>query len=171
MTYKEALIIEMDELAKNPYVRFVGYNLAYGPKFNGPLINVPRDKIVETPVAENLMTGIAMGLALEGFLPVLCFERMDFCLAAADSLINHIGALQQYGMTLPMIIRVCVGHYKPLNPGEQHIQDYSHMFERNSMLIVRDFASDFEYEYPDIKEVVRPVMIYEYKALYNEEIK
>ena len=164
MTYKEALTKEMDLLAQDPKVRFVGYNTAYGPRMNGTLCHVPIDKCIEMPVAENLMCGVAMGLSLEGFLPVLCFERMDFCLTCADALFNHIGGLQHYGLVLPMIIRVCIGTDCQLDPGVQHRQDYTSMFRMYSGIEVREFSG----EYPT--EINYPIMIVERKEKYDSEI-
>ena len=167
MTYKQALTKEMDKLASDPRVRFVGYNTAYGPRMNGTLCNVPIEKCVECPVAENLMTGIAIGLALEGFLPVLCFERMDFCLATADALINHIGKLQHYGMRLKIIIRVCIGNSKPLNPGEQHKQEYIELFRKE--FLTGEFG-ERGFRYYDTIKVEEPVMIVERKEWYGQDI-
>ena len=164
MTYKEALTREMDRLALDPKVRFVGYNTAYGPRMNGTLNNISIEKCIEMPVAENLMCGVAIGLALEGFLPVLCFERFDFCLTCADSLINHIGGLQHYGLVLPMIIRVCIGTNSPLDPGVQHRQDYTSMFRMYSGIDVREFSG----VYPS--EIDHPIMIVERKSLYETDI-
>ena len=164
MTYKQALTQEMDRLAKNPKVRFVGYNTTYGPRMNKTLCNVPISQCIEMPVAENLMCGVAMGLALEGFLPVLCFERFDFCLTCADALFNHIGGMQHYGLVLPMIIRVCIGSDSPLDPGVQHKQDYTSMFRMYSGIDVREFSG----EYPS--EIDHPIMIVERKSLYETDI-
>jgi len=160
VTYKEQLHTEMLELAKNPLVRFVGYNTAYGPKMNGTLIGCEKS-CIETPVAENLMCGIAMGLALKGYLPVLCFERMDFCLAGADALINHIMGLQQYGLVLPMIIRVCVGQWKPLDPGSQHTQDYSNFFPCERAFTIDDIKQLYA------TKIDGPYMFVEYRGLYE----
>ena len=163
MTYKEALTQEMNKLAMNPKVQFIGYNLKFGSKYYGTLANISGDKIIETPVAENLMVGLTMGLALEGFLPVLMFERMDFCLAAADALFNHVGALQKYGLVLPMIIRVCIDNDIPLDPGFQHKQDYTSMFRMYSGIDVREFSG----EYPS--EINYPIMIVERKDKYEQD--
>ena len=164
MTYQQALTVEMEKLAQNPKVRFIGYNLKFGSKYYGTLANISGDKIIECPVAENLMTGLAMGLSLEGFLPVLMFERFDFCLICADALFNHIGGLQHYGLVLPMIIRVCIGTDCPLDPGVQHRQDYTSMFRMYSGIDVREFSG----VYPS--EINRPVMIVERKSSYETEV-
>jgi pyruvate/2-oxoglutarate/acetoin dehydrogenase E1 component len=172
VTYKEALVKEMDKLSQDPKVRFVGYNTAYGPRMHRTLCNIPIEKCIETPVAENLMCGIAMGLALEGFIPVLCFERMDFCLAAADALINHIGGLSFYGLSPKIIIRVCIGSREPLNPGIQHTRDYTKFFYKDSSIDLVEVLSENVIGIYEriIKDTNDPIILVERKELYEQDI-
>jgi len=164
VTYREQLHKSMLKLAQYSKTRFVGYNTAHGPQMNGTLVGC-EEKCIEMPVAENLMCGVAMGLALKGYLPVLCFERFDFCLAGADALVNHIGALQQYGLILPMIVRVCVGSHKPLNPGPQHTRDHSEFFRRHFMLDDLDSVQKIRDVYGS--RITMPWMFVEYRSLYD----
>ena len=48
---------------------FIGYSLVPGDAME-TLINVPNNQKIETPVAENLMVGLAIGMSFEGFKPV-----------------------------------------------------------------------------------------------------
>ena len=73
---------------------FIGYNVRYGNAI-GTLKDVSDDQKLETPVAENLMAGLAMGMSFEGFNPVIYFERHDFMLVAADAIINHIDKIER----------------------------------------------------------------------------
>ena len=61
--YKSELTRSMDYLAEDPAVRFIGYGVKFG-KAGGTLKNVPESQLVEMPVAENLMCGVAIGMAL-----------------------------------------------------------------------------------------------------------
>jgi len=124
---------EMEKLSKDKKVYFIGYNLKFGSRNYGALENVPENKILEMPIAENLMTGIAIGMALEGFKPVLIFERHDFILNALDQLINHLHKLPEMsdGLFDPKVmIRAKVGHTKPFHPGPQHIQDFTWILKK-----------------------------------------
>lgn len=116
----------MTELGKHPDVRFIGYNTRYGGKAGGTLNGVPDEKCEEFPLAENLMAGAAIGLSLDGFIPVLWFERMDFILCALDAIVNHLNYISRLsdGQHKPaVIIRVCVGNKgKPLYTGATHTQ-------------------------------------------------
>jgi pyruvate dehydrogenase E1 component beta subunit len=129
VTYKEEITAAMDMLAQDPLVRFVGYGVRYGGKAMGTLKNVPESQLIETPVAENLMVGIATGMALKGFRPVVFIERCDFILNAMDAIVNHLEKIKMMsgGQFAPAIIlRVVIGNKsKPLFTGETHTQDFS----------------------------------------------
>lgn len=48
------------------------------------------DRVIDTPVSENAMAGVAIGSALAGMHPILCFPRMDFMYYAFDQIANHM---------------------------------------------------------------------------------
>ena len=47
------------------------------------------ERIIDTPVSENGITGVAIGAALAGMRPILVFPRMDFMYYAMDQIANH----------------------------------------------------------------------------------
>jgi pyruvate/2-oxoglutarate/acetoin dehydrogenase E1 component len=126
-SYKTELTAAMDSLALDPAVRFVGYGVSIG-RAMGTLKNVPASRMLETPVAENLMVGLAIGMALKGLKPVVFFERFDFVLNAMDAIVNHLDKIEtlSHGEFKPtMILRIVVGNReKPLFTGETHVQDF-----------------------------------------------
>jgi pyruvate/2-oxoglutarate/acetoin dehydrogenase E1 component len=46
-------------------------------------------RIIDTPVSENAVTGISVGLAISGLRPILEHPRMDFMYLALDQIANH----------------------------------------------------------------------------------
>ena len=48
-----------------------------------------RERVLDTPVSENAVTGMAVGAALAGMRPIVFHPRMDFLLLAMDPLINQ----------------------------------------------------------------------------------
>lgn len=129
MKYKDLIRISMEDIAKNEKSIFIGYNTKFGSRAAGSLINVPDSKIIETPVAENLMVAMAIGLSLEGWKPVVYFERFDFILNAMDAIVNHLDKIEvisrkQYSPTI--MIRASIGRKNnALFSGETHTQDFS----------------------------------------------
>ena len=175
MKYQEAIKQEMEKLAKDDKVIFVGYNISYGSKAYGTLNDVPKEKKLETPVAENLMVGLCTGLAIEGFKPVLFFERHDFMLIALDSLLNHLDKIESMSRgeykSPPIIIRAVVGATKPLYPGPQHLQDFTKIFKEvfNFPVIEVSNIQEIRKAYGEAGKFEKPIMIVERKDLYNED--
>lgn len=128
MTYKESVSLAMTNLASDPQRRFIGYGIKFG-RAMGTMKEVPENMLVETPVAENLMVGLAIGISLTGFKPVVFIERMDFILNALDAIVNHLNAAKTISrgeFSPAVIIRVVVGNKtKPLFTGATHVQDFS----------------------------------------------
>jgi len=174
MKYGEAVKFSIEELAKNPKVLFIGYNLVHGSMAYGSLKNVPPSQIIETPVAENLMAGLSTGLALEGFKSVLIFERHDFILNALDGLVNHLDKLnelshEQYSPSV--IIRAIIGSNSPINPGPQHSQDFTEIFKKMFKMPLYDLQNSREVldAYKTAIRTKKPMMIIERRDFYNRE--
>lgn len=168
MKYQEAIKQSMEKLAKGNTV-FIGYNISFGSKAYGTLKDVSDSKKIETPVAENLMNGLAMGMALEGFRPVVFFERHDFILNALDGIVNHLDKFELLtGVKLPVIIRATVGAKKPLHPGPQHVQDFTSSFKKLIKFNIYEpkTAKEVLEVYKIVKNSKEPVMIIERKELY-----
>jgi len=47
------------------------------------------ERVIDTPVSENAMTGAAVGAAIAGMKPVVVHPRMDFMLYAFDPIVNE----------------------------------------------------------------------------------
>jgi pyruvate dehydrogenase E1 component beta subunit len=128
MTYKDEIALANTEIAKDPKTRFIGYGLLKG-RAMGTLKGVPEGQIIEMPVAENLLVGTAIGMALTGLKPVVFIERMDFLMNCMDALVNHLDKIKEIsqGQFDPVvIIRCIVGNTtKPLYTGATHTQDFS----------------------------------------------
>jgi len=127
--YQENLCKAMNMLAKEKKTIFLGQTIVYGgsPMFNSTK-NVSKEKKMEMPVFEDTQMGMSIGLALEGFIPVSIFPRIDFLICATNQLVNHLDKVEEMskGEFKPgVIIRTQLGNTKPLYPGCQHCGDYS----------------------------------------------
>jgi len=164
----------MQELATDPRTVFLGYNVLYGSRAYGTLTGVPKEMCLETPVAENLMAGLAMGLALTGSRPVLFYERHDFVLNALDAIVNHLDKLEELSrgqFKAPVIIRATVGGTMPLHPGPQHIQDFTEAFRAMLKFPVLDLRSAAEVTaaYQQARQLDSPILLVERRDLYDGE--
>lgn len=167
MSYKESITAAMTELARDPLVRFVGYGMTRGGAM-GTLKGARPEQIVEMPVAENLMTGAAIGMALCGLRPVVYFERADFLFCAADAIVNHLDKLgtiskrihhREHGghgekssvasvvkseseFSPGVILRVTIGNRnKPLFTGPTHTQNPARAFRALLEMPVRELIA------------------------------
>lgn len=143
---KAQLTEAMTALARDPKMRFVGYGMKRNGA-GGTLAGVPQEQIIETTVAEGMMTGLAIGLSLKGYKPLVYFERFDFILNAADAIVNHLDKLQRIsdGEFKPAcIFRVVVGNrLKPRFTGPTHTQDFTDaMQDLVSFPVIRLGAND-----------------------------
>ncbi len=87
------------------------------------------DRVFDTPLAEDGMTGFALGAALAGLRPIHVHIRMDFVLLSMNQIINMAAkARYMYGGALhaPMVVRAMIG--KSWGQGAQHSQSLYPMF-------------------------------------------
>jgi pyruvate/2-oxoglutarate/acetoin dehydrogenase E1 component len=127
--YQKSIKESMEMLGKNKEVIFLGQTTEYpgSPMFKS-LEKVKPNKKKEMPVFEDTQLGMSIGLALNGFIPVSIFPRIDFLICATNQLVNHLDKVEEMsnGEFCPgVIIRTQIGNKKPLYPGAQHCGDYT----------------------------------------------
>jgi len=69
-------------------------------------------RVFDMPTAENSMTGIGIGAALNGLRPVMSHQRMDFALLSMDQLVNNAAKWHfMFGgqRAVPLTVRMIVG--------------------------------------------------------------
>jgi hypothetical protein len=169
MSYKDAINLAMRELGEAGAV-FIGYNVARGDAM-GTLKEVPNEQKLETPVAENLMAGLAIGMSFEGFLPVIYFERHDFMLVAMDAIVNHIDKIERIShgeYKVPVIIRAIAADSGPFYSGITHSQDFTALMKVAVSFPVTDPISgqDVLNAFRNARASLRPAMIMERKSRY-----
>jgi pyruvate dehydrogenase E1 component beta subunit len=86
-------------------------------------------RVLDMPVAENGMTGIAIGSTLVGMRPILTHQRVDFMILSLDQIINNAAKWHyMFGrkMKVPIVIRILVG--RGWGQGPQHSQSLQALF-------------------------------------------
>jgi len=169
LSYKDAVCRAMDELGDLGAI-FIGYNVAKGDAM-GTLRGVSNEQKLETPVAENLMSGLAIGMSFEGLLPVLYFERHDFMLVAMDAIVNHIDKIERIShgeYKVPVIIRAVTADAGPFYSGITHSQDFTEVFKKAVSFPIYDPKNGTEVLESFQKAISsgKPAMIIERKSLY-----
>lgn len=133
MIVKDSITDSMKWLADKKDTVFLGENIINSGRIYGTLNKVPIEKCIEMPVAENLIAGCAIGLAIRGYHPICIFQRMDFMYIAADAIINHaclIPKMSGGSVKLPIIFRTIKGSLNDkFYVGMQHSKDLTKVFE------------------------------------------
>ena len=134
MKYKDELIRAMDWLADKEDTVFLGQACKVsGHAISSTLLNVPDEKRIELPVFEETQLGISMGMALEGYVPITMYPRVDFFILACNQLVNHLDKIRDMSngeMRPRVIIRVAVGSKNPIDAGPQHTQNHTEAFRK-----------------------------------------
>lgn len=167
--YMDAVKQSMERLALDGAI-FIGYNVRHASAY-GSLKDVPEDQCLETPLAENLMLGLAMGMSLEGFRSVVFFERHEFLCNALDAIVNTLDAIETISdgeYRMPVIIKAVAGSVKPFYAGYTHTHNYADEIRRFVHFPVYEpqTGSEVLAAYALAREAKGPVMVSETKALY-----
>ena len=87
------------------------------------------ERIIDTPVSENGITGVAVGAALAGMRPILVHPRMDFMYYAMDQIANHAANWHyMFGGQLSVPLTVWAIINRGGEQGAQHSQALQAMF-------------------------------------------
>ncbi len=87
------------------------------------------ERVMDTPLAETAITGMAIGMAAQGLRPVLEIQFMGFIYSAVDQIINHAARLRNRTrgrITVPMVLRAPFGG--GIHAPEHHSESTEAMF-------------------------------------------
>lgn len=176
MTYKDILTDTFTKLAQeDKNIIFIGYNTRIN-KAGGTLKNVSEEQLLETPLAENLMAGLAAGMALEGYKPIIYFERFDFITNALDCILNQIDKIHRISrgeFSAHAIIRCSVGRKeKPFYTGLTHTQDFTKAMEKLfsfPVIVLNNKEMIFDEYYKACNNLNKhSTLLVEYQDLYDK---
>jgi acetoin:2,6-dichlorophenolindophenol oxidoreductase subunit beta len=134
LTYVEAIReAHAQLLASDPRVFIAGQGL-WSPWYaGGSLDHLDRDfgreRVLDSPVSENAVTGMCVGAALAGMRPIVFHPRMDFMLLAVDPIVNQAANWSYIfagRVTVPIVIRAVIN--RGGEQGAQHSQALHAMF-------------------------------------------
>jgi pyruvate/2-oxoglutarate/acetoin dehydrogenase E1 component len=115
MTYLEAISDGLrEEMRRDESVFCLGEDIgAFGGAFkvtDGFIEEFGADRVLDMPLAENLIVGAATGAAIEGMKPVAEMQFADFISCGFDQLVN-VAAKMHYrqGVAVPMVMRLPSG--------------------------------------------------------------
>ena len=176
--YFDELKRSMELLGLQKNTIFIGQAVEVpGTAMSNTLENVPKDKLLELPVAEEMQMGMTLGLAMEGNIPVSIFPRWNFLLYGMNQLINHIdkfNVMTGSEKSIKTIIRTGIGSQRPLHPQYQHIGDFTESIKKMCTTIDIIKLNEPEEIFPSYEKALnrqdgKNTILVEYGDFYNEK--
>ena len=178
MTIAEALRQALfEEMTRDERVFCIGEDIGIPGGFGGAftvtlgLEKEFRDRIIDTPISEAGIFGVALGAALMGLRPVADLQYGDFVFCAMDQIVNQIAKMRYMSggkVTVPVTMRAPVG---ATGRGAQHAQNPEAIFlgVPGMKIVCPGNAYDAK---GLLKAAIRddnPVMVFEHKLLYGSK--
>ncbi len=173
VTYIDAIREGMaEEMRRDPSVFLLGEDVGiYGGAFRasaGFLEEFGPDRIVDTPISESGIVGVAVGAAMNGMKPIAEMQFIDFLSNAFNQVVNMAAkARYRWNAGVPLVVRgPCGGG---VSGGPYHSQNVeSHYLSTPGLKIVEPATA---YDAKGlIKAAIRdpdPVLYFEHKFLYR----
>ncbi|MGE5623638.1 MAG: alpha-ketoacid dehydrogenase subunit beta [Methanocella sp.] len=163
-----------EEMARDSSVVVLGEDVGpYGGNFKvteGLWAEFGDDRVLDTPISENGIAGVGLGLAITGMRPVVEIMFSDFTADAMDQLVNQVAKIRYMSggqVKAPLVVRTTIGGGR--SSAAQHSQSLHAWFMHVPGLRVVLPSSPYEAK-GLLKTAIRsddPVMFFEHKMQYN----
>ena len=161
-------------MAKDPAVYIMGLGVPDPKGIFGSTSGLQQKygagRVMDMPVSENAMTGVAIGSALVGMRPIMTHQRIDFALLAVEQIVNQAAKWHyMFGgqKCIPMVIRMIIG--RGWGQGAQHSQSLEAWFAHVPGLKVVMPTTPYDAKGLLISGIEdnNPVIFLEHRWLYN----
>lgn len=129
-----------------------------------------KKNVYDLPTAENSFTGIALGMSISGFKPVIVHQRVEFSLLSIEQIFNQISKwffMSGGKANVPIVIRLIIG--KGWGQGPQHSQSLEAIFSHIPGLKVVCPSNAYDAKgllYSSIQDP-DPVIFFEHRWLHS----
>lgn len=132
--------------------------------------NFGSDRVLDTPISEEAIVGLAVGASMIGLRPIVELSYMDFISVAFDQILNQAAKIRyMYGgmVNLPLVIRTQCG--AGLGNGAQHSQSLEAILSHipGIRVVIPSNAYDAKGLLLRAIRDNNPVVFVEHKALYK----
>lgn len=175
ISYKDALFEATDQaLARDPRVFVMGEGVDDPSGVFGTTKGLQEkygvDRVFDTPISENSLTGFAAGAAMAGLRPVLIHSRMDFMILSLDQLVNHAckwSYMFAGQVKVPLVVRTISA--RGWGSGAQHSQCIQGMLMSVPGLKIAAPATPYDAKGLLISSIIddSPVLFVEHRWLYK----
>jgi pyruvate/2-oxoglutarate/acetoin dehydrogenase E1 component len=165
--YQDEKVVVLGIGVQYPSGIFGTTNIAYS-KFGAK-------RVIDTPAMENALTGIAVGLAEQGYRPLLVHARVDFMALSLDQIINVVSKWKyMFGGNAgncPIVIRSIIG--RGWGQGATHSQTFHSMLSNIPglrVLLPATVQDAHDMLLTSFKQDI-PTVIFEHRSLYTSRGK
>ncbi|MBP6776804.1 MAG: alpha-ketoacid dehydrogenase subunit beta [Piscinibacter sp.] len=177
LSYREACRQAIrDALLADPRCFVIGEDVGkYGGCYavtKGLLEEFGPQRIVDTPLAENGFTGLAVGAALAGLRPIVEIMTCNFSLLALDQIMNNAATLPHMSggqFAVPLVIRMATGGGRQLAAQHSHSLEGWFAHIPGLKVLVPGTVQDARWMLAAALADPNPVLIFEHIVLYNAE--
>jgi pyruvate/2-oxoglutarate/acetoin dehydrogenase E1 component len=165
-----------EEMRRDPRVFCIGEDIGITGGFGGAFTvtqglsdEFGHERILDTPISETAIAGVAIGAAMAGMRPIADVQYGDFLFCMMDQLANQAAKMRYMSggqVSVPLVMRAPVG---ATSRGAQHAQSLEAFFTHIPGLKVVAPATAYDAK-GLLKSAVRddnPVLIFEHKLLYG----
>ena len=134
-----------------------------------PLLNEFGDRIINSPIAESAILGVAIGSAIVGQRPIVEMQFNDFVATGFNQLVNNAAKIRyRWGGSVPMVVRLPWGGLR--HAGPFHSQNTEAWFYRTPGLkiVAPSTPADARALMASAVADADPVLYYEHIALYRD---
>ena len=175
MSVRDAIIMAMsEEMRRDENVFLMGEDVGiFGGDFGtsvGMLDEFGKERVRDTPISENAISGAAIGAAMTGMRPIVDVTFMDFVVYMMDNIVNQAAKTRyMFGGKgqIPVVFRCAAGG--GVGSAAQHSQSLEAWFTHIPGLKVVAPGTPADVK-GSLKAAVRdnnPVIFLEYKAQFN----
>jgi pyruvate/2-oxoglutarate/acetoin dehydrogenase E1 component len=132
------------------------------------------ERVFSTPISESGFLGFSIGMALQGYLPIIEIMFGDFLTLCSDQIVNHASkfkGMYNNQVNVPIVIRTPMGGGRGYGP--THSQSIESMFLNVPGLFMVSpsiFHKPGDLLAYSVTEIDDPVLFIENKLLYPEKI-
>lgn len=126
------------------------------------------DRVLDSPISEDAMIGMAVGAAINGMRPIVEMQFADFSSVAFNQIVNQAGThFYRTGVPIPITVRMPCGGTP--GSGPFHSQMVESIYSHYPGLVVATPAtvSDAYYLLKEAAQLDDPVIFCEHKFLYR----
>ncbi len=175
MSVRDAINMAMsEEMRRDENVFLMGEDVGvFGGDFGtsvGMIEEFGKERVRDTPISENAISGAAVGAAMTGMRPIVEVSFMDFIVYMMDNIVNQAAKTRyMYGGKgqIPVVFRAAAGG--GVGSAAQHSQSLEAWFTHIPGLKVVSIGTPADAK-GLLKAAIRdnnPVIFLEYKAQYN----